>query len=279
MNNSVFESYKDIHKGKRVFLIANGPSLADTNLDFLENEISFAMNRISLLYNKFPKWRPTYYLFSSTNVKPHNPWGAEWLQSVITSLSCDKTTSFISSVFKEYIDPHNSYPQVKWFNSMSETKPDMNGNISFDCFSPNVVERIDKSGTSMNLALQLAYHMGFDEVIIVGADLGWTADRGSKNDPNHFDKSYRANIPPEKVNKANHQMRNVHSLAYRYFLDKNQNTKIYNASLKTVLDVYPIIDYEKYILDNVVEYDEKRMETAKSFWNRNHQFALESNNG
>ena len=55
MNNSVFESYKDIHKGKRVFLIANGPSLADTNLDFLENEISFAMNRISLLYNKFPK--------------------------------------------------------------------------------------------------------------------------------------------------------------------------------------------------------------------------------
>ena len=36
MNNSVFESYKDIHKGKRVFLIANGPSLADTNLDFLE---------------------------------------------------------------------------------------------------------------------------------------------------------------------------------------------------------------------------------------------------
>ena len=44
--NTVFEQYKDIHKGKRVFLIANGPSLKDTNLDLLKDEITIAMNRI-----------------------------------------------------------------------------------------------------------------------------------------------------------------------------------------------------------------------------------------
>ena len=60
------------------------------------------------------------------------------------------------------------------------------------------MDRIDKSGTTMNLALQLSYHMGFTEIIVVGADLGWSGDRGSKNDPNHFDKSYRADIPSEK---------------------------------------------------------------------------------
>ena len=27
MKNKVFKDYKDIHKGKRVFLVANGPSL------------------------------------------------------------------------------------------------------------------------------------------------------------------------------------------------------------------------------------------------------------
>ena len=52
MANKIFKKYKDLHKGKRVFLVANGPSLLNTNLDLLENEISFAMNRVSLIYNK-----------------------------------------------------------------------------------------------------------------------------------------------------------------------------------------------------------------------------------
>jgi len=59
MKNKVFKDYKDIHKGKRVFLVANGPSLAETNLNLLENEISFAMNRIPLIYEKNHNWRPT----------------------------------------------------------------------------------------------------------------------------------------------------------------------------------------------------------------------------
>lgn len=272
MNNSVFESYKDIHKGKRVFLIANGPSLADTNLDLLEGEITIAMNRVSMLYDKFTKWRPTYYLFSSTNVKPHNPWAQEWLNSVTRSIKEDTTTSFIASLFKKYIDPGDYYPQVKWFDSLSEKKPQSNGDISSDSFSTNVVDRIDKSGTTMNLALQLSYHMGFTEIIVVGADLGWSGDRGSKNDPNHFDKSYRADIPSEKVYKINNQMRNIHSLAYSHFEKKDSTIQMYNASLKSVLDVYPMIDYEKYILENKVEYLSEKFMKAKSFWDKEPQF-------
>ena len=51
--NKVFEKYKNKHKGERVFLIANGPSLAETDLSLLENENTIAMNRISLLYNHY----------------------------------------------------------------------------------------------------------------------------------------------------------------------------------------------------------------------------------
>ena len=275
--NTVFEEYKNKHKGERVFLIANGPSLSETNLDLLKDETTIAMNRISLIYPKNPEWRPTYYLFSSTNVR-HPDWGAAWTESVQTAISEKQTTSFIAKMFKPTIDPQEKYSQVKWFESMSEQKPAMTGDISPDSFSTDIVERIDKSGTTMNLALQLSYHMGFSEIIVVGADLGWSGDRGSKSDPNHFDKSYRADIPPEKVYKINNQMRNIHSLALKNFRENKRDVKFYNASLKTCLDVYPIIDYEKYILDGEVKVLDDRMETAKQFWDKPHQFE-DLNNG
>ena len=102
----------------------------------------------------------------------------------------------------------------------------------------------------MNLALQLAYHMGFKEIVFIGADLGWTKDIGTKNDPNHFDKNYRANI--SNPYKANQQMRNVHKLALSIFNKNKPHVKIYNASIKTVLDVYPIIQFNDYVKNNKI---------------------------
>ena len=99
--NKVFEEYKDIHKGQRVFLIANGPSLSETDLSLIENECSFAMNRISMIYDKFPTWRPTYYLFSSTNVRPDKPWAKQWQSSVVRASKEEKRESvseFLPSV-------------------------------------------------------------------------------------------------------------------------------------------------------------------------------------
>jgi len=271
IKNTVFENYKDKHKGQRAFMIANGPSLSETKLDLLKNEVTFAMNRVPLIYEQHKEWRPTYYLFSSTNVK-HPVWGAAWRNSVRKAVQEDRTTSFIARIFKHYIDPHDEFPQVNWFDSMSERKPVMSGDILETCFSTNVVDRIDKTGTTMNLALQLAYHMGFEELVFVGADLGFVGDRGSESDPNHFDKSYRADIAPEKVYKINNQMRNIHSLAVKNFIEKNNKTKFYNASARTVLDVYPIIDFEKYVLNNEVILLDEKLKMAKQYWDKDPQY-------
>jgi len=271
MKNQAFEKYKDVHAGERVFLVANGPSLLETDLSLLKGEITIAMNRISLIYEKHPEWRPTYYLFSSTNVR--NPeWGPAWIESVRESMSCENTTSFVARMFKDWIDPWGDFSGVHWFDSMSETKPNPDGSIAESCFSTDIVQRIDKSGTSMNLALQIAYYMGFKEIVIVGADLSWTGDRGSKNDPNHFDASYRADIPPDRVYKINNQMRNVHSLALRNFIARDPDAKFYNASASTVLDVYPIIDFERYIVDNEIVECEAALKKAKEFWDKEPQF-------
>tara|TARA_R110000824_G_scaffold198336_3_gene382324 strand:+ start:2993 stop:3811 length:819 start_codon:yes stop_codon:yes gene_type:complete len=269
--NTVFKKYKNIHEGKRVFLIANGPSLAYTNLDLIKDEISIAMNKVSLIYSKNKLWRPTYYMFSSTNVNSPQ-WGQSWIDAVREASSEERSIPFIAGQFRSPIDPNNTIPRINWFNSMSETKPSAKGDVQKSCFSTNIIERIDKSGTTMNLALQLTYHMGFSEVIFLGADLGFTMDTGSKCDPNHFDESYRANV--SRPEKANNQMRNIHSLAYRYFLKRDNNVKFYNASLKTCLDVYPIIDYKKYILHNNIVLQEDKLKQAKSFWRAPHQYII-----
>jgi hypothetical protein len=268
--NKVFEKYKNKHKNERVFLIANGPSLAETDLALLENENTIAMNRISLIYNKFPNWRPTYYLFSSTNVRPDKPWASAWLESVCNAIDEDKTTSFVAKIFKQYIDPYNNYQNVNWFTSMTENKPDKMGNISETCFSTDIIARIDKTGTTMNLALQLAYFMGYSEIIFVGADLGWKKDHGSNEDPNHFASNYIADI--SKPYKANHQMRNVHSLAIKKFKETGKKTKFYNASISTVLDVYPIINFEDYVNSGKVNERKFDLIKAKNFWDKEQQY-------
>ena len=262
--NKCFEYYKDIHIGKRCFIVANGTSLKETNLDLIKDEITIGMNKISLVYDK-TEWVPTYYFFTSTNVN-NKVWGDSWTRSVRESIDNEFTTSFISSKFKNRIDPKNKY-KINWFDSMSETKPTIAGDLDESCFPTQITERIDKSGTSVNVALQMAYWFGFSEICFVGADLGFVEDHGSRNDPNHFDPSYRADMP--RPYKANNQMRNVHSLALKYFNKKG--VKVYNASVKTVLDTYPIIDLASYLNGELI-YRDDDLKTAKEFWDKPPQY-------
>ena len=55
--------FRNIHSGKRCFLIGNGPSLRASDLDTLHRagEITFAFNRIYNIFDQ-TEWRPTYYI-------------------------------------------------------------------------------------------------------------------------------------------------------------------------------------------------------------------------
>ena len=61
-NLNELESLHNIHKGKRGFIICNGPSLKSEDLDkiYSNNEISIASNKIDKIFTQ-TKWRPTYY--------------------------------------------------------------------------------------------------------------------------------------------------------------------------------------------------------------------------
>ena len=54
-------SLRNKYKGKRCFIIGNGPSLGIHDLEKIKGEISFGTHRIYEIFDK-TSWRPDYYL-------------------------------------------------------------------------------------------------------------------------------------------------------------------------------------------------------------------------
>src|SRR5262245_26416472 len=56
-------TFLDKHKGKRCFVIANGPSVKTQNLEPLANDVTLVMSGF-WHHEVVSKWQPTYYCFS-----------------------------------------------------------------------------------------------------------------------------------------------------------------------------------------------------------------------
>ena len=105
-NDERLLALKDIHRGKRGFIIGNGPSLTVADLEKLKNEITFASNRIYLAFDE-TNWRPTYYNMCDVVVGREN-------KDIVKKLALTKV--FANSVRPVYMDD----PRAIF--SQSETK-------------------------------------------------------------------------------------------------------------------------------------------------------------
>ncbi len=76
---------KDIHKGKRAFIIGNGPSLKEEETETLEtlaHELTFTCNRLPL-WEECP-FLPDYHAFSEPDVIQESKWGeCEWFNDIV----------------------------------------------------------------------------------------------------------------------------------------------------------------------------------------------------
>src|SRR5512141_2980781 len=138
---------KDIHKGKRAFIIGNGPSLKQTDLTMLKDEITFGLNRIYLMFPQLG--------FSTTYFVSVNDLVIEQCAADITALPMPKFLSWRSHRFF----PHGPAPATFLYTTYDNP-----------AFARDVRGRVWESATVTYVALQLAYHMGFEQVILVGVD-------------------------------------------------------------------------------------------------------------
>jgi hypothetical protein len=218
---------KDIHKGRRGFIIGNGPSLKQTDLGKLKNEITFGMNRIYVIFPELG-FHTTYY--SATNDLV-----IEQFHDDILALPMPKFLAWRSHRhFSSNLQPSN----LPTFIYTSYTGPR---------FSPDVRGRVWESATVTNVTLQLAFHMGFEQVILIGVDHNFTS-KGEVNktvvsqgdDPNHvspnyFGKGVRWQLPDLATSEIGYVMaRDAYRKAGREVLD---------ATIGGKLTIFPKTDY------------------------------------
>lgn len=218
---------KNRNIGEKAVVLCNGPSLNKTNFSLLEEVYTFGLNKINLLFDK-TEFRPSC-------IVSVNPFVIEQNSSFFNYTDIPL---FLDSKAINYI------PKSKNISFLHST---MYRGFAKDCsFS------IDQGYTVTFVALQLAYHMGFSNVALVGCDHTFDT-KGPSNktvvsgerDPNHFDPNYfsggqKWQLPDLFESEISYKMAKE---AY-----EEDGRIIYNATSGGELEIFPRVKLEDWIL-------------------------------
>jgi len=226
---------KDIHRGQRGFIIGNGPSLRQTDLTKLRGEYTFGMNRIYIL---FPELGFTTTYFLSINDLVIEQCAGEIMALPMPKFLTWRSHRFFKSHQPSAIShqPSSFIPPTFLYTTYTGPK-----------FARNVAGRLWEGATVTYVALQLAFHMGFEQVILIGVDHSFVS-KGEANktitsqgdDPNHFapnyfGKGFRWQLPDLDTSERAYRMAKK-----AYEADGRQ---VLDATLGGKLAVFPKVDY------------------------------------
>lgn len=217
--------FKDIYKGKRVFIIGNGPSLRLEDLEVLyrNKEVCFGLNKIHKLF-PYTAWRPDYICMADTRVI-----GA--CENELDRLTED------SIVFMA--DRYFCSDKVQYVHLKSEYyAPNLPG------FSDDITEGVFWGYTvTYDLAMQISAYMGFAEIYLIGMDhnnVGAVTDVG-----NHFASDY---FSPKEVNLYKDVRANFGAMDLAYqkaeLYSREHGFRIYNATRGGRLEIFERVDFD-----------------------------------
>jgi hypothetical protein len=224
-----FELVRDAHKGRRGFIIGNGPSLSMSDLSQLKNEVTIASNLIHLAFDR-TQWRPTYLTVID--------------ELVWTKMARVASSHYASVIIGTGLDPalSNCLSYVVRFLGHA---PLITGEMAF---SADMSAGAYGGSTVTFTNLQLARHLGLNPVYLIGCDHYYNepaniqegvpiGDTGN----NHFSPGYRQ--PGELVNPAPiRNMTRSFEIAQEYC--GMTDFRIYNATRGGYLEVFPRCSFD-----------------------------------
>jgi hypothetical protein len=221
-------------RGRRCFIIGNGPSLAQMDLEPLGGEVTFAVNGIFLMFPDLT-FRPTYYVVEDDLV-------AQDRATEINSLVG------MQKFFPKFLSPWLTPGPTTTFLNVIKDYRDYPG---FPAFSTNAARAIWVGGTVTYINLQLAYYMGFDQVILIGVDCNYevrddevdvegtlftsTAPDRNHFHPDYFGAGYRFHDPMVE------RMQRAYARARQTF--ERDGREVLNATLGGKLEVFERTEY------------------------------------
>ena len=179
--------FEGSHAGERVVIIGNGPSLNELDLSLLRGTATIGVNGIFYADDRLPE-PLTYYVVEDTMVVRDN------LERIRQYRAGHR---FFPSIYREMI---GEGPDTTFFMMNRGFYASTSPAFCIPRFSTDPTQRVyaGQSVTLMNL--QLAYFMGFSEVILIGMDFSYSVPESSEingahitsmeDDPNHFHPDY-----------------------------------------------------------------------------------------
>jgi hypothetical protein len=160
-------------KGEKAVIVCNGPSLLGTDWSLLDGLFTFGLNKINLLFDDHA-FRPDCIVAVNPLVLEQN---AKFYRvtDILLFLDCKAVSAGIGL-----------RDNLCYLHSASICK-----------FARDVSVSVFQGGTVTYVAMQLAFHMGFDEVALIGCDHSYAVD-GPPNaeadregpDRDHFHPAY-----------------------------------------------------------------------------------------
>ena len=217
------EALRNRHVGERCFLLGNGPSLRTTDLSRLSNQIVIGTNRIYLMFDELG-FSTTYYV--SVN-------------RLVIEQCCDEIASLSMPKFLSW----ECRDVVRFTTSTIFLR-----RASGPAFYTDVGQGYWEGATVTYAALQLAFHLGFREVVLLGVDHSFKTKGephqevvSSGDDPDHFDPTYfgsgfRWQLPDLETSE----------LAYRIadFAFRDAGRRVVDATVGGQLRVFPRVDFD-----------------------------------
>lgn len=235
-NNSLrLARLKGSHKGERCFLIGNGPSLTGEDLNLLKDEYTFGTNMVYKIFDQ-TEWRPSFHCVSDTIYA--SKLGTELSEMVKAPLFTTERT--YRRMRKKPID-------TTYVHTIQTELYKVRGNIQAYCMI---------KATVLSLAAEMAFHMGFSEIYLLGVDCTNPHDKGG-----HFTDNYATKeVAETDINRIKMRMNaksltkkqigdhiidrsmKVYSLLDRYA--SKHGIRIYNATRGGNLEIFPRVNLE-----------------------------------
>jgi hypothetical protein len=228
-------TFKDLHFNKRAFLIGNGPSLKDTPLHLLNDEVTFSLNNISDYWeytHPDTTWRPQYYYNTTAQAIRYRSWSDKANKAV---KECH--IAFIRDNMP--IDIRENVCILNVFVKQCETcKTPIPG------WSSDLTIGLMHYRMSMWGMAQLATYLGIKKIYLLGCDLGFVSDTNDNIDPNHFSDNYKGEFhwSTYLTRRENFYHQEAHQQMAKVL--KDRGIEVFNATPGGELEAYPRVSLD-----------------------------------
>src|SRR3972149_33167 len=224
---------------KRIFIIGNGPSLREHDLDSLVGEETGALNRIPLIYGT-TNWRPTRWWWTD---HPQVSWQLrDIFEGVRREANCWIRSDICEMLTGEY-RPFGA--EWSFYDSLPASVHSWaycNQHLASRVSEPNWPKvyhwppdgSLCKVGTGASVMIAKAILEGYDRIYLLGCDAGF------KPDLHHFDSEYLGGheaLTPEYCEQVNARIVGAHTLLRN--AAQSREVSIQNISSSDALrDIY-----------------------------------------